>query len=117
KDLVFAQHEDEIAQSEGAGCHEHGHHFVKVWLHGAHLLVEGKKMAKSLGNFFTLRDLLAKGFTGREVRQLLLSAHYRQTFNFTMEGLQGARASLLHIDECMSKWREAAGNTKVRPGE
>ena len=62
---------------------------MKYWLHGAHLLVEGKKMSKSLGNFFTLRDLLAKGFTGREIRYLLLTAHYRETFNFTLEGLQG----------------------------
>ena len=87
EDLAFPHHEDEIAQSEGAT----GKPFVKYWLHGAHLLVEGKKMSKSLGNFFTLRDLLSKGFTGREVRQLLLSAYYRETFNFTIEGLEGAR--------------------------
>ncbi len=68
EDLAFPHHEDEIAQSEGAGVQPPGQRFVKYWLHGAHLLVEGKKMSKSLGNFFTLRDLLAKGFTGREVR-------------------------------------------------
>jgi cysteinyl-tRNA synthetase len=102
EDLKFPHHEDEIAQSEGAT----GRPFVKYWLHGAFLLVEGKKMSKSLGNFFTLRDLLAKGFTGREVRYLLLSAHYRDTFNFTIEGLQGARAALARIDECISKLRE-----------
>src|SRR6185295_1702442 len=79
--------------------------------HGAHLLVEGKKMSKSLGNFFTLRDLLEKGFNGREVRCLLLSAHYRETFNFTLDGLQGARTALARIDECLGKLREAAGNT------
>ena len=66
-------------------------------------------MSKSLGNFFTLRDLLAKGFTGREIRYLLLTAHYRETFNFTLEGLQGARAALARIDECLGKLREAAG--------
>jgi len=104
EDLTFPHHEDEIAQSEGAT----GKHFVKYWLHGAHLLVEGKKMSKSLGNFFTLRDLLAKGFTGREVRALLLSAHYRETFNFTLEGLAGARTSLARIDECLGKLREVA---------
>jgi len=60
EDLMFPHHEDEIAQSEGAGLQPAGQHFVKYWLHGAHLLVEGKKMSKSLGNFFTLRDLLAK---------------------------------------------------------
>jgi cysteinyl-tRNA synthetase len=113
EDLVFPHHEDEIAQSEGAGAQPPGQPFVKYWLHGAHLLVEGKKMSKSLGNFFTLRDLLAKGFTGREVRYLLLTAHYRETFNFTLENLQGARAALLRLDQCLTKLRELAGNLKV----
>ena len=102
EDLAFPHHEDEIAQSEGAT----GKPFVKYWMHGAHLMVEGKKMSKSLGNFFTLRDLLAKGFTGREVRYLLLTAHYRETFNFTLDGLAGARTALARIDECISKLRE-----------
>ncbi len=105
EDLIFPHHEDEIAQSEGAT----GKPFVKYWLHGAHLLVEGKKMSKSLGNFFTLRDLLAKGFTGREIRYSLLTAHYRETFNFTHDGLSGARAALARIDECLGKLREIAG--------
>jgi cysteinyl-tRNA synthetase len=83
---------------------------VKFWLHGAHLLVEGKKMSKSLGNFFTLRDLLAKGFTGREVRYLLLTAHYRETFNFTIDGLTGAKTALGRIDECVAKLRGMAAN-------
>lgn len=104
EDLKFPHHEDEIAQSEGAT----GKPFVKYWMHGAFLLVEGKKMSKSLGNFFTLRDLMAKGFTGREVRYLLLSAHYRGTFNFTLDGLTGARAALARIDECLNKLRELA---------
>ena len=104
EDLKFPHHEDEIAQSEGAT----GKPFVKFWLHGAHLLVEGKKMSKSLGNFFTLRDLLAKGFTGREVRYLLLTAHYRETFNFTLDGLTGAKSALARIDECVGKLRERA---------
>ena len=102
EDLKFPHHEDEIAQSAGAT----GKPFVKFWLHGAHLLVEGKKMSKSLGNFFTLRDLLAKGFTGREVRYLLLTAHYRETFNFTLDGLAGAKTALARIDECVGKLRE-----------
>ncbi|MEY2466267.1 MAG: cysteinyl-tRNA synthetase [Verrucomicrobiota bacterium] len=110
EDLMFPHHEDEIAQSEGAT----GKPFVKHWMHGAHLLVEGKKMSKSLGNFFTLRDLVAKGFTGREVRYLLLTAHYRETFNFTIEGLQGARTALARIDECLGKLREAAGTPSTR---
>jgi len=113
EDLMFPHHEDEIAQSEGAGVQPPGRHFVKYWLHGAHLLVEGKKMSKSLGNFFTLRDLLAKGFTGREIRYLLLTAHYRETFNFTLEGLQGARTALTRIDECLTKLRELAGDAKA----
>ncbi|MBW8864790.1 MAG: cysteine--tRNA ligase, partial [Verrucomicrobia bacterium] len=99
EDLKFPHHEDEIAQSEGAT----GKPFVKHWLHGSHLLVEGKKMSKSLGNYFTLRDLVAKGFTGREVRYLLLTAHYRETFNFTLEGLAGAKSALARIDECVGK--------------
>lgn len=109
EDLVFPHHEDEIAQSEGADMQADGQRFVKCWLHGAHLLVEGKKMSKSLGNYFTLRDLLEKGFKGREVRYLMLSSHYRDTFNFTLEGLGGARTALARIDECVSKLRELAG--------
>ncbi len=111
EDLVFPHHEDEIAQSEGAT----GKPFVKFWLHGAHLLVEGKKMSKSLGNYFTLRDLQAKGYTGREVRYLLLSAHYRETFNFTLEGLAGAKSALARIDECVAKLRELAAGTVASP--
>ena len=110
EDLIFPHHEDEIAQSEGAT----GKLFVKHWLHGAHLLVEGKKMSKSLGNFFTLRDLLAKGFTGREIRYSLLTAHYRETFNFTLDGLHGARTALARIDECLGKLREI-GSLGVPP--
>ncbi len=111
EDLVFPHHEDEIAQSEGAGVQAPGMPFVRYWLHGAHLLVENKKMSKSLGNFFTLRDLLSKGFAGREVRYLLLTAHYLETFNFTMDGLQSARTALGRIDECLSKLRELAAGT------
>ena len=116
EDLIFPHHEDEIAQSEGATQKT----FVKYWLHGAHLLVEGKKMSKSLGNYFTLRDLQAKGFTGREVRYLLLTAHYRETFNFTIEGLQGAKTALARIDECVGKLRERAAEMlalEKNPGE
>lgn len=105
EDLVFPHHEDEIAQSEGAT----GRPFVKYWMHGAHLLVQGKKMSKSLGNFFTLRDLIAKGFSGREIRYLLMSSHYRETFNFTIDGLTGARSALARIDECVGKLRELSG--------
>ena len=116
EDLKFPHHEDEIAQSEGATGSKPGEKkFVNYWLHGAHLLVEGKKMSKSLGNFFTLRDLLAKGFTGREVRFLLLSSHYRETFNFTLDGLAGAKSALMRTDECLGKLRELAGNATAAP--
>jgi cysteinyl-tRNA synthetase len=117
EDLAFPHHEDEIAQSEGAGVQPAGQRFVKYWLHGAHLLVEGKKMSKSLGNFFTLRDLLAKGYSGREIRQLLLSAHYRENFNFTLEGLDGARTALSRIDECVGKLQELAGGINAPADE
>ena len=115
EDLMFPHHEDEIAQSEGAGLQTCGHRFVKHWLHGAHLLVEGKKMSKRLGNFFTLRDLLGRGFTGREIRFLLLTAHYRETFNFTLKGVQDARTALQRIDECLNKLREVAAGAKADP--
>jgi len=115
EDLMFPHHEDEIAQSEGAGVQESGQPFVKYWMHGSHLLVEGKKMAKSLGNFFTLKDLVAKGFSGREIRYLLMTSHYRETFNFTLEGLTSARVALGRIDECTSKLRELAASHTANP--
>jgi cysteinyl-tRNA synthetase len=111
EDLIFPHHEDEIAQSEGAT----GQPFVKHWLHGAHLLVEGKKMSKSLGNFFTIRDLLQKGYSGREIRFLLLKGHYRETFNFTIEGLEEARSALGRLDECLAKLHEIAAGQTAAP--
>ena len=109
EDLVFPHHEDEIAQSEGAGLQQSGRPFVKYWFHVAHLLVDGRKMSKSLGNFFTIRDLLGRGFGGREIRHLLLGAHYRETFNFTLDGLLGSRAALARLDECLGKLAAMAG--------
>jgi cysteinyl-tRNA synthetase len=117
EDLMFPHHEDEIAQSEGAALQPPGQRFVKHWMHGAHLLVEGKKMSKSLGNFYTLRDLTAKGFSGREVRYQLLQAHYRETFNFTTGGLDSARTALARLDECVGKLRETAGKESGAPDE
>jgi cysteinyl-tRNA synthetase len=99
-DNIFPHHEAEIAQCECAG---HGQEpFVRYWMHCAHLMVEGSKMAKSAGNFFTLRDLLENGWTGREVRYALISVHYRGALNFTMEGLAAARTALARLDA----WRE-----------
>src|SRR5438093_6662597 len=115
EDLIFPHHEDEIAQSEGAGLQPAGERFVRCWLHSAHLMVEGKKMSKSLGNFFTLRDLLDKGFSGREIRYLLLKAHYRESFNFTLEGLQSAHKALARLDECLAKLRETAVGAGAAP--
>ena len=115
EDLIFPHHEDEIAQSEGAGLQAAGRPFVKYWLHGAHLLAEGKKMSKSLGNYFTVRDLLARGFAGREIRHLLLTAHYRESFNFTLDGLRAARMALGRLDECLGKLREAAAGAGAPP--
>jgi cysteinyl-tRNA synthetase len=113
EDLIFPHHEDEIAQSEGAGAQEPGRPFVKYWMHGAHLLAEGKKMSKSLGNYFTVRDLLNQGFSGREIRYALMQAHYRESFNFTMEGLRGARTALARLDECLDKLRAAASGASA----
>jgi cysteinyl-tRNA synthetase len=111
-DNIFPHHEAEIAQSE---CVNHKK-FVRYWLHNAHLLVEGQKMSKSLGNFFTLRDLLDKGFTGRELRYALIGSNYRQPLNFTFDGLNAARHSLLRIDEWLRRLRDIAGNADPDPG-
>ena len=77
-DNIFPHHENEIAQSEGCS----GKQFARHWIHAEHLIVDGKKMSKSAGNFYTLRDLFSLGFTGPEVRYLLLSTHYRTQLNF-----------------------------------
>ncbi len=104
-DNAFPHHEDEMAQSEAAT----GKPFVRYWMHCAHLVVEGKKMSKSLGNFFTLRDILARGYSGREIRYVLLSAHYRQALNFCFDALDSARASLARIDEFRDRLDRFAG--------
>lgn len=101
-DNMFPHHENEIAQSE---CFS-GRCFVKHWFHVEHLLVDHKKMSKSLGNFYTLRDLLDKGYTGSEVRYLLLSTHYRTQLNFTFEGLEGARGALRRIRDHLLRLSE-----------
>jgi cysteinyl-tRNA synthetase len=105
-DNIFPHHEAEVAQSE---CVNHKK-FVRYWLHNAHLLVEGQKMSKSLGNFYTLRDLLSKGFSGRELRYALIRVNYRLPLNFTFDGLNEARQSLLRLDEWLHRLREFAGN-------
>ena len=89
-DLVFPHHENEIAQSEGAT----GRPFVRFWFHCEHLIVDGKKMSKSLGNFYTLRDLLGQGFSPDSMRYLLASVPYRKQLNFTFDGLRQAASSI-----------------------
>jgi len=89
-DLAFPHHENEIAQSEAAT----GKPFARYWLHAEHLLVEGEKMSKSLGNFFTLRDLFAKGYKPSALRFALASVPYRRQLNFTFEGLQQAASAI-----------------------
>src|SRR3984885_13580723 len=89
-DLTFPHHENEIAQSEAAT----GHTFVRLWLHAEHLIVDGEKMSKSLGNFFTLRDLFAKGTKPSSIRYLLLSVPYRRQLNFTADSLTQAANSV-----------------------
>jgi cysteinyl-tRNA synthetase len=89
-DLVFPHHENEIAQSEAAT----GKPFVRCWLHGEHLIVNGEKMSKSLGNVYTLRDLISKGFRPTAIRYLLASVPYRKILNFTFDGLQQAKHSV-----------------------
>src|SRR3977135_3690058 len=109
-DNIFPHHEDEIAQSEGVS----GKKFVRYWLHCAHLLVDNQKMSKSLGNFYTLRDVIAKGYSGREVRYALLRVHYRVQLNFTFEGMEESRQALTRIDEWLQRLRETSAS--VSPG-
>jgi cysteinyl-tRNA synthetase len=105
-DNLFPHHEAEIAQSESCT----GKKFVRFWLHSAHLLVEGQKMSKSLGNFFTIRDLIDRGFTGREIRYALLRVNYRLQLNFTFDGMVEARQSLLRLDEWIQRLRDLAAD-------
>jgi cysteinyl-tRNA synthetase len=89
-DLVFPHHENEIAQSEGAT----GKPFVRFWLHSKHLLVDGQKMSKSAGNFYTLRDLLAKGYAPEAIRYVLAKVPHGKQLNFTFDEVQGAQTAI-----------------------
>jgi cysteinyl-tRNA synthetase len=95
EDNIFPHHENEIAQSEAVT----GKSFVKYWLHCGYLLVEGRKMSKSLGNFYTLKDLVSKGFSPKAIRYILLATHYRQQLNFTLEGLESATNALKRVQD------------------
>jgi cysteinyl-tRNA synthetase len=98
-DNIFPHHENEIAQSETYT----GKRFVKYWLHAEHLLVEGEKMAKSKGNFYTLRDLIKRGYDPRAIRFCLASSYYRRPLNFTLNGLEAADSSIQRIEDCRSR--------------
>jgi len=104
-DNMFPHHENEIAQSEAAT----GKQFVLYWMHNEHLQVEGKKMSKRLGNYYTLRDLLAKGYDSIVIRYLLLSTHYRQQFNFTFEGLNSAKSAIDRLRNLVRRLHDTDG--------
>ena len=113
-DNIFPHHENEIAQSEGAT----GRPFVHTWLHAEHLVVEGQKMAKSLGNFFTLRDLLERGHDPLAIRYLLISVPYRQKLNFTFDGLHAAGAAIERIANTLRRLAhtpETSGEGSLAP--
>lgn len=101
-DNVFPHHENEIAQSEMAT----GKPFVRCWLHCEHLIVDGRKMSKSLGNFYTLGDLLEKGAKGEAIRYALISTHYRQQYNFTMDGLHAAQSAVQRLRDLRQRLHE-----------
>lgn len=104
-DLVFPHHENEIAQSEGVT----GKPFAKHWFHVAHLMVEGMKMSKSLGNLYTLEDVEKRGYTANELRYVLLSANYRQPLNFTWDSMGAAKHALRKLGRFVAVLRGIAG--------
>jgi cysteinyl-tRNA synthetase len=113
-DLVFPHHENEIAQSEAAT----GKPFARYWIHSEHLMVNGEKMAKSVGNFFTLRDLIAKGYKPTAIRYLLASVHFRKPLNFTLDGLHHAHQAIERLRNFRYRLQEEifpeGGNEKLQ---
>jgi cysteinyl-tRNA synthetase len=113
EDLMFPHHENEIAQSESASHHC----FARHWFHVRFLLVEGKKMSKSEGNFYTLRDLLLKGYKASAIRMLLISVPYRQQLNFTFEGLAAETGAIERLRTFEQRVRSATpaatGNSEL----
>lgn len=104
-DNMFPHHEDEIAQSEAAnGCR-----FVNYWMHNNYLIVDGEKMSKSLGNFHTLRDLMDKGYSGMDIRLVLLGTHYRKKLNFTLDACDRARKTINKFTALFRKLRVIEG--------
>src|SRR6185295_16199831 len=107
-DLVFPHHENEIAQSEGAT----GKQFVRYWIHFEHLKVEGETMSKSKGNYYTFRDVAAKGYSPAAVRYFLLSVPYNKQLNFTFDALAGAEKTVAGLRDFVARLNEA----KAAPG-
>jgi cysteinyl-tRNA synthetase len=104
-DLMFPHHENEIAQAEAAT----GRKFVNYWLHFNHLMVEGRKMSKSLGNFYTLRDLLQRGYHPKAIRYVLLSTHYRKILDFSLKNLEKASDVVGKLEDFLHRLKEAKG--------
>ena len=105
-DLCFPHHENESAQSE---CSTGLKPYVKYWFHSAHLMVEGAKMSKSLGNLYTLDDLISKGYSAQQIRYALIAGHYRQQLNFTFKGLDDAKSALSKLAKALVSALEKAG--------
>jgi cysteinyl-tRNA synthetase len=118
-DLIFPHHENEIAQAEGATKQT----FSRFWVHVEHLFVENEKMSKSVGNVFTVPDVVAKGYRPSALRYLLLSSHYRKQLNFTWTGIEQAEEALRRIVDFLAKLDEmtraagAAGAGDARNAE
>ena len=113
-DLVFPHHENEIAQSE---CAHDGRQFVRFWLHNGYVTVEGEKMSKSLGNFFTVRQLLEEGHRGEAIRLTLLSAHYRQPLDFSRDALKASKQALDRFYTALREVQDVAEDKCEIPGE
>jgi cysteinyl-tRNA synthetase len=103
QDLIFPHHENEIAQSV---CGHEGHPFVRYWMHNGYLMVEGEKMSKSLGNFYTVRDLVTE-YPGEAIRLLLLKTHYRSPLDFTKDGIAEAKRELDRFYQALRQCRDA----------
>lgn len=115
EDNLFPHHECEIAQNECSCAPENqGKNSVNYWMHAKHLLVEGQKMSKSKGNFYTIRDLFEQGWTGNEIRFLLLSAHYRTAMNFSMDGLTQAKKNIERITEAKNIFAKELQNSESK---
>jgi cysteinyl-tRNA synthetase len=111
-DLIFPHHENEIAQSE---C-KTGKQFVRYWFHVEHLMINGRKMSKSEGNFFTLRDLVAKGYSPKAIRLVLISTHYRKPLDFTEEKVKQAESTVKNLELFIAKMKKVLSkNNEIPP--